>query len=389
MLNLAGLFNSRYILSRDRHAWVDYARGICIILVCYRHTYEGLANASVLHAEDYPLLKYLNVFFFSFRMPLFFIVSGIFVGLSLAKKGVIEFVKDRFRYILYPCLVWGVIQITLQLVWSDYVNADREPMDYLYLLIAPRKIEQFWYLNALFFVSILYAFLKIKAKLKPWVQLVLGIVLYAISAYCTMNYIDIGFLGDVFFFYPFFAVGDCISHLITNPKKHPFIATRKMFFLMLPIFFAAQYYFTSINLQHNNDYYIQHFQPALFALIALSGCIFALNVSFLLQEWNIARFLRVIGYHSLFIYVMHLMIIAAFRAFYLRVLGGENLPLFMTIGVLSGVFIPIIFYNLAERAGMGWLFALKKRKTTPEAAPPAAENGVQPNVEKRARPVTL
>ncbi|HEY0679466.1 MAG TPA: acyltransferase [Chitinophagaceae bacterium] len=384
---MAGLFNTKYILSRDRHPWVDYARGICIILVCYRHTYEGLANAAVLNAENFPLLKYLNVFFFSFRMPLFFIVSGIFVGVSLARKGVMEYVKDRFRYIFYPFLIWGVIQITLQLVFQDYVNANRQPIDYLNLLIAPRKIEQFWYLNALFFVGILYAALKIKAGLNAWHQLLIGGVFYMIAAFCTINYIDIGFLGDVFFFYPFFALGDRISHLITNPKRHPFIASSKMFFLMLPIFFAAQYFFTSLNLQNNNDYYVQHFQPVLYALIALTGGIFVINVSFLLQEWNMARFLRIIGYHSLYIYIMHLMVIAAFRALYLNVLDGTNLPLFMTVGVVTGVVIPIILFNLAEKAGLGWLFVLKKKKPAAEA--PAGRIEQKQKVENRARAITL
>jgi fucose 4-O-acetylase-like acetyltransferase len=379
---LAGLFNSKFILARDRHAWVDYARGICIILVCYRHAYEGLTNAEALNAANYPLLKYLNVFFFSFRMPLFFIVSGIFVGLSLQKKGLLQYVTDRFRYIFYPCLVWGVIQITLQLLFNDYVNAERKPIDYLYLLISPREIEQFWYLNALFNVSILYAFMRIKVKMNSWQQLGLGLVLYSIAAMCTINYINIGFLGDVFFFYPFFAVGDCISHLVTNPKKHPFISSRKMFALMLPVFFAAQYFFTTINLQHGNDYYVQHFEPALYALIALAGCVFVLNVSFLLQEWNIARFLRVIGYHSLYIYVMHLMVIAAFRAFYLKVLQGENLPLFMTVAVASGIFVPIIFFNIAEKIGLDWLFALKKKKKA-EGDEQAPVSELKPNAEKR------
>ena len=384
---LSGLFNTKYILSRDRHAWVDYARGICIILVCYRHTYEGLTNAAVLNADQYPLLKYLNVFFFSFRMPLFFIVSGIFVGLSLARKGVGDYIRDRFRFILYPCLIWGTIQITLQLVFNNYVNAERELHDYIYLLLAPRKIEQFWYLNALFFVGVLYAALKIKWAFRPGHQLILGTILYAIGAYCTMHYIDVGFLGDVFFFYPFFAIGDFISDLITNPKKHPFIASRNMFLLMLPLFFAAQYYFTTLNLENNNDYYVQHFQPALFAAVALVGGIFVINVSFLLQGANIARFLRVIGYHSLYIYIMHLMVIAGFRAFYLNVLKGESLPVFMTIGVTVGVMLPIILFNLAEKAGLGWLFVLKKKKETTRLQGRPEEPITK--VEKRASAVSL
>jgi fucose 4-O-acetylase-like acetyltransferase len=386
---LAGLFNSKYILSRDRHAWVDYARGICIILVCYRHTYEGLTNAAVLQADHYPLLKYLNVFFFSFRMPLFFIVSGIFIGMSLQRKGVMEYIKDRFRFIFYPFLIWGVLQITLQLLFPDYVNAEREPIDYLNLIIAPRKIEQFWYLNALFNVGVLYAILKIKAKFNAWHQLALGLVLYTISAACTIKEINIGFLGDVFFFYPFFALGDALSHLVISSatNKKPFIASRKMFLLWLPVFFATQYYFTTINLRHGNDYYIQHFQPALYAIVALTGCIFVVNVSYLLQQFNVARFLRVIGYHSLYIYIMHLMIISAFRAFYLKVLHGQSLPLFMTSGVLLGIVIPIVFYNLAEKAGMSWLFILKKKNKPAEAQATTPES--KSALGKRARAITL
>src|SRR5690606_33386494 len=65
------LFNASRILSRTRYPWVDYARGITIILVVYRHVFEGLGEEV---AEAYPALEYFNTFFFSFRMPLFFMI---------------------------------------------------------------------------------------------------------------------------------------------------------------------------------------------------------------------------------------------------------------------------------------------------------------------------
>ena len=73
------LFNSGYILSNKRFGWIDYDRGISIILVTYRHCYEGMENSGM-KMHDYPILEYLNYFLFGFRMPLFFIASGIFVG---------------------------------------------------------------------------------------------------------------------------------------------------------------------------------------------------------------------------------------------------------------------------------------------------------------------
>jgi fucose 4-O-acetylase-like acetyltransferase len=356
------LFNTRYILSRDRYPWIDYARGICIILVCFRHTHEGLANAEILHANEHPVLQFLNVFFFSFRMPLFFIISGIFVGASLQKKGVKQFVEDRFRFIFYPFLIWGCIQITMQLIFKDYVNADRKPIDYFNLIWNPREIEQFWYLNALFFVGIIYAFVRIKLKLNSWQQLGLGMILYFLSYYTTINEIPVGLLGDVFFFYIFYAIGDNIATLILDPEKRKNIIGYKPLLVLLPCFLVLQYFFTKINLSAGDDYYVQRFMPVLFAFVSITGCAFIINFSYLLQKLNIFRFLRVIGYHSLFIYIMHLMVIAAFRILYLNVLGQTNVYIFIVVGILAGIFIPMVIYNLAEKMGAGWLFELKKNK---------------------------
>jgi fucose 4-O-acetylase-like acetyltransferase len=354
------LFNTRYILSRDRYPWIDYARGICIILVCFRHTHEGLANASILLPNEHPVLQFLNVFFFSFRMPLFFIISGIFLAASLRKKGLRQFIEDRFRFIFYPFLIWGCVQITMQLAFKGYVNANRQPIDYLNLLWNPREIEQFWYLHALFFVGVSYALIKVKLKLTSLQQLGLGLILYFLAYYTTVNEIPVGFLGDVFFFYIFFAIGDNIASLIIDPEKRKQLLGTKPLLILTPCFLVFQYFFTKINLGEGDDYYVQHFMPILFAAVAITGCAFIINFSYLLQQLNIFKFLRVIGYHSLFIYILHLMIIAAIRILYVNVLGFTNVYVFIIVGIFAGIFIPIIVYNLAEKIGAGWLFELKK-----------------------------
>jgi len=170
---LKDLFNAKFVLNSNRLAWIDYARGICIILVCYRHCIEGLKGIGLITPDNYPMLRILNICFFSFRMPLFFIISGLFVSSGLIKKGLKTYVNTRFKVIFYPLLVWGTIQITIQFLLKNYVNAHREPMDYLNLIIQPRRIEQFWYLNALFFVGILYAVLKSVFRLNYWQQLLI------------------------------------------------------------------------------------------------------------------------------------------------------------------------------------------------------------------------
>ena len=356
------LFNAQHILGRNRNPWIDYARGICILLVVYRHVFEGLANVGV-GSNSYPVLKYFNIFFFSFRMPLFFIVSGIFFGASLMRKGVGGYVNNRFRTIFYPLLIWGSIQVTLQLIFAGYVNAERFPIDYLNLIIDPRKIEQFWYLNALFFVSVLYATMTWYAKFKPVQQLVLGLAFYCVAGWCYANNVQIGFLIDVLFFYVFFAIGDIVSDLIINGKNYKLLSSYRTMLLLLPAFIALQHYFTRLNLMNGDDYYVQFRRPDLYIITALIGGAFVMNVSFVLQKLNVFRFLRVLGYHSLYIYVMHLMITAGMRVLMVQVLGIENIPAVMSVSIAAGVVLPIVLYNLAERSGMWWLFTMKKEKT--------------------------
>ena len=366
------LFNTQKILNRSRYPWIDYARGITILLVVYRHVFEGLGNVGE-GSGSFAGLKYFNIFFFSFRMPLFFIVSGIFVGSSLVRKGIGDYIGNRFQTIFYPLMVWGSIQISMQLLFAGYANANREPMDYLHLIIEPRKIEQFWYLNALFFVSVLYALVHWYGKVKSWQQLVLGAVLYAIGGYCHVHNIHIGFLIDVCFFYLFFAVGHVFSDMVLNTKNHKVLSSWKTTLVALPVFVLIQHFFTVLNLEHKDDYYVQYKLPAVFALVALVGGAFVIQVSFLLQKLNMMRFLRVIGYHSLYIYVMHLMITAATRAVMLKLFHVQNIPVIMVVSVTVGVILPIILYNIAERMGAWWLFSLKKPATVSQAQPNSKE----------------
>lgn len=364
------LFNSQKVLSTSRYPWIDYVRGICIILVVYRHVFEGLATVGE-GSVSYPVLKYTNIFFFSFRMPLFFIVSGMFLTLSLARKGFKNYLTKRFDTIFYPLLIWGSIHISLQLLFAKYVHADRVAFDYINLIIHPRRIEQFWYLNALFFVGILYAFIKTKFELQPIKQVLLGAAMFFISAWFYQNQIEIGFLFDVMFFYMFFAIGDLIADFILNTKNYKFLTSPRTFLVITPVFLVVQYFFTEINLLHKDDYYVQYYMPALYAVSALIGGSFIISLSFNLERLNILRFLRVIGFHSLYIYVMHLMITAFTRVMFVKVLGITAIPIIMITSILLGILVPIIFYNVASRLGANWLFTLK-----PEAKP------VHPPVKK-------
>lgn len=358
---LYGFLNSKQILARNRAPWVDYIKGICIILVSFRHIFGGVQNTTP-HSDYFSILGYLNIFFFSFRMPLFFILSGIFLSGSIERLGVKGYLKQRSQTILYPLLLWGSIHITLQLIFSDYISANRQPTDYFKLIYQPRSIDQYWYLNALFFVGAIYALLTGILKMKPFQQLCLGISLYIISAFVQKNSMEIGLFRDILFFYMFFAFGDFFSSYLLNPANSRFISSKILLMALFPVFFLLQHYFTQLNLDNKNDYYVQLQQPMFFAVAALVGGSFIINLSFILQKYNWLKFLRIIGYHSLYIYVANMMVTAGTRVILQKIFHIDSDIIIVMIGTITGILIPLILYLVLMKANAWWMYTLKRPK---------------------------
>lgn len=352
-------FNSKYILSNKRFGWIDYDRGISIILVTYRHCFESMEKAG-LDLKSYPFLEYINVFFFGFRMPLFFIASGIFITGSMRKRGLNAYSKNRVQSILYPMLVWGVIQISLQILFSAYTNSDVTPVSYLYLLIYPRATGQFWYLNALFCVGIIYAVLKAKLKFELKHQLILGLILYSICAYINTTTLNIGFAIDICKYYLFFAIGDAISSYMLEEKTAKVFTSWKVILPLFIAFITIQYFFTKINMAEGNNYYVENHMPVFFLAVALVGCAISIALSFTLKKYQALPFLRVVGYNSVHIYCMQIIAMSVTRLVLMKFIGITNVPLLALLILMGGLIIPMITYNICLRLGMWWLFTLKK-----------------------------
>ena len=340
-----------------RDSWLDYDKGISIILVSFRHCYESLSNSG-LDVASYPALEYINVFLFGFRMPLFFIASGIFFSSSIAKRGLGRYAKVRVQNILYPMLVWGAIQLTLQIIFSPFTNTVYGPSDYLSLIIDPRRTGQFWYLNALFFVGLIYAVLKIKIKLNIYLQLTLGLVMYFAVSLLRQHFIYLGFLMDILQYYLFFGIGDFISTSINSNGSKKLLSSYGLLFFLLPIFILVQYIFTDINMFHQDNYYVEHTMPFFYLLVAFIGCLLSINISFILTGLNKANYIRIIGYHSVYIFCMQIILMAAVRIFLVKICLITSVPFLLIALLFSGIIFPIVAYNLFVKLKMQWLFTL-------------------------------
>lgn len=343
--------------------WIDYARGIAIILVVYRHAFEGLKESGI-PVGKYFFLEYANIFLFSFRMPLFFIVSGIFLQASFKKRGFLQYVDTKARMILYPYFIWGFLSLTLQMVFTNYTNGHPTLSSYFNLFYLPREVGHFWYLYALFNISVLYSFVRYVLKVPPIFNVLIGLICFYLSSFVYQENIKIGLLFDILHYYIFFAIGDLVSKYFFDKKNFVYFESKKLLITMLIPFLLAQGYFLYNNLSHNTAkyMYVEFYEPAIFLIIAIIGCSFIINLAFFLQKRNSFTWLTFLGKHSLHIYVAHVIALAGVRIFLTNLLGIDNLIILLIVGYLSGIILPLVLYKLVIRMNMPWIFTLDKVK---------------------------
>ncbi len=356
-------FNSRYILNEKRWLWIDYDKGISIILVGFGHCFLTL-NGHGLPLDKYPFINYFNTFMYGFRMPLFFIVSGLLVGRSLVKKSYSGYLSDRVNNILYPLFIWGSIQVTIQLLAAKYTNNVTTPWYYLYLITDPRQNGPFWYLNALFFIGSIYALLKSKLKLPAFAQILIGLALFSVNAWIKVYGHDFGFLNDICEYYFFFALGDLVSDIMLGEGNIQRFTSWKIFVPLVVLFLIIQYHFTKANLQPTKYgiQFTEYNQPFWFMVEALVGCAASLSFSFLLQKYKAFTFFRIVGYHSLFIYCMQIVTMSFVRILCMNFLHIYYVPVLVLLVWSSGIILPIFFYNFCLKCGLWWLYTFKKPK---------------------------
>ncbi|WP_067283634.1 acyltransferase family protein [Mitsuaria sp. 7] len=134
-----------------RSDWVDIAKGFGILLVVYGHVARGLVNGGV--AMDPWWFTTLDSAIYSFHMPLFFLLSGWFFVGSLTRRGPRDYLAGRVATVLYPYVLWSLLQGGIELLMSRWTSKPVTLAEVLALGWTPRA--QFWFLYALFLMSVL------------------------------------------------------------------------------------------------------------------------------------------------------------------------------------------------------------------------------------------
>src|SRR5213595_52797 len=128
--------------------WVDYAKGICIVMVVMMHSVLVVELAS----GQTGFMHILVAFAKPFRMPDFFMISGLFLALVIGRDWRV-YLDRKVVHFAYFYVLWVTIQFGFKAP-SFAAETNWHHVGYLYLesFIEPFGTLWFIYLLPIFFV---------------------------------------------------------------------------------------------------------------------------------------------------------------------------------------------------------------------------------------------
>ena len=101
---------------------------------------RGLKSSGII--PDDAAFRAVDAWIYAFHMPLFFLISGLFIDRQAARPARV-FLLDKVGSIVYPYAVWSVLQSAVQIALARYTNA--KPEWGAVARIGYQPIMQFWF----------------------------------------------------------------------------------------------------------------------------------------------------------------------------------------------------------------------------------------------------
>ena len=335
-----------------RTEWIDYAKGIGIILVVYGHLLSSDYHAGVAIPKQFFLLS--DSLVYSFHVPLFFFLAGLFTRRSLSRRSVGQFITDKAKLLLYPYLVWSFLQSLAELLFAGHSYRGVGLHDLLAIPYLPHA--QFWFLYALFWMYLAFVLFSLPVREGAAIVLVLlgaGLLFFDPIATEVMGLrgFSTGFL--------FFAVGVLAENLVKDLEK--LLVPMWASVLGLVVFLGAGLYIFEHRIAPVRLTDGSH--PIYFLFLAWLGILFSVGFSQLLARRHWLRMILLLGRYSLPIYLAHMLAGVAARVILWNVFRVRSPLLHMIVGMGTGLSAPVITYKIAQKMHFSWLFELKSPGT--------------------------
>ena len=330
-------------MQNKRNIWVDYAKGIGIILVVYGHVARGVFNAKI--PMDTDVYRAIDSAIYTFHMPLFFFLSGLFFYESFSNKKWITFISGKIDTILYPYILWSIIQGSIEVILGNFTNGHVTFNEVFSLLWAPRA--QFWFLYSLFQIFLISSLIYIKGNRAI---LIIISILASFAYLLHFEFFGINFLKSLLPHFCFFSFGVFYNSISSTIYKHKF----KVVWPLLLAFIAGQLWFhLYANLDYTSLGWLQF-------LLALTSILFICIFCQIIEKYHIPPLLA-LGSFSMTIYLAHVIAASATRIVLKNIFHINNASIHLTLGLFIGLVGPIIFQKICNAIGLSFLFNIPQK----------------------------
>lgn len=151
----------------ERVKWIDYAKGIGILLIMMAHCFQYFSP-----------MKGINGYICSFHVPIFFIVGGCLTSYKENARNFKKFIGKRAKMLLIPYVIFSILNSLLKfavLFLQHALTSETIVSELKELFITGNGTV--WFLLTLFLIELLFYFVKKKSKIIILIITIVGLIL--------------------------------------------------------------------------------------------------------------------------------------------------------------------------------------------------------------------
>ena len=312
--------------------WVDYAKGICIVMVVMMHSVLGVELA----AGQTGFMHAIVAFAKPFRMPDFFLISGLFLPLVIDRDWR-TYLDRKVVHFAYFYMLWVTIQFGFKApgfaAETSWAHAA-----YLYL---ESFIEPF---GTLWFIYELPIFFVVAKATRRWPPL----LIWGLAAILEMTHYATGwtaideFIARFVYFYSGYLFAGGVFALSDRARNEP-----RQALAGLALWALVNESLVQLGLSE---------WPLVSLSLGLAGACAIVTIGTLLAHVGWLKSLRFCGEHSIVIYLAFFLPMAATRTFLLRTGIIPDIGAMSLTVTAAGLFGALAIWRIALKVGANFLF---------------------------------
>jgi uncharacterized membrane protein YcfT len=312
--------------------WVDYAKGICIVMVVMMHSVLGVEKA----ADQTGFMHLLVAFAKPFRMPDFFLISGLFLSIVIDRDWR-TFLDRKVVHFAYFYLLW----VTIQFGFKAPSIAAEAGWAHAGLLYLESFIEPFGTLWFIYLLPVFFVVTKATRKMPP--LLIWGVAALLEMAHVRTDWTVIDeFAARFVYFYSGYLFADQVFAWSDRARARPLWALAG-----LALWALVNGGLVASGLSE---------RPLISLALGLAGAGAIVTMGTLLARARWLNFLRFCGEHSIVIYLAFFLPMAATRTLLLRSGVIPDIGTISLIVTVAGVAGALALWRIALKLGADFLF---------------------------------